>query len=395
MAVNVLNFNQVSTLLAAINQQATGQATITPTNVGEFVSVAQSTLLAGRDNVMNAISYVLSNTIFTIRPYASKFGGMRVSIEKWGGITRKLTAIDKPFDDSKVYDLVDGQAVDMYIVNKPKVLQTNYYGYNVFHKSLTIFKDQLNVAFEGPEQFGSFITMILTNVSDTITQAEEELARGTVANFIGGKIKNFTDGNDTHGVIYLLDAYEDDTGVQLTRQTVLDPANFPDFARWFSGKLKSLSDKMSERTALYHMNLTNTTIMRHTPKSMQRVYMLSDFMNMVDATALSTTFNAEMANYGDYERVGFWQAIDSPYGIDVTATYLKPDGTLDSAVVTQANVVGLIADVDAFSYVRRKEDTNMTPFNARGEFWNYHYNFELAYHCDFTENGVILILDKA
>lgn len=396
MAVNALSFNQVSTLLAAINTQATGQATVTPTDVGEFISVAHTTLLAGKDPVINAISHVLSRTIFSIRPYNAKFAGMRSTLEKWGAITRKLTTIDKPFDDSKVYDLVDGQAIDMWVVNKPQVVQTNYYGYNIFHKSLTIFKDQLDSAFEGPQQFGSFITMIMTNVSDTITQAEEELARATVAGFIGGKIANDDLGYDDHGVIYLLDAYADETGVTLTRGDVMDPDNFPAFARWLSAKIKSLSDKMSERTSLYHTNLTGATIMRHTPKANQRIYMLSDFMNMVDATALSTTFNAEMASYGDYERVSFWQAIDTPSGIDLKVKVLKPDGTLSAdRTVTQSNVIGVIADTEAFGYVIRKQDANMTPFNTRGEYWNYDYNFELGYQMDFTENGIVLVLDSA
>ena len=44
MAVNDLTFNQVSTLLKAITDQATGTTNITPTNTGEFVSVAQTAL---------------------------------------------------------------------------------------------------------------------------------------------------------------------------------------------------------------------------------------------------------------------------------------------------------------------------------------------------------------
>ena len=39
MAVNDLTFNQLSSLLATITSQATGSATITPTNTSEFVSV--------------------------------------------------------------------------------------------------------------------------------------------------------------------------------------------------------------------------------------------------------------------------------------------------------------------------------------------------------------------
>ena len=68
MSVNTLNFEQVSTVLSSIVQQATGQAVNTPTDTGSFVSVAQVALRADRDSVMQAISNILARTIFSIRP---------------------------------------------------------------------------------------------------------------------------------------------------------------------------------------------------------------------------------------------------------------------------------------------------------------------------------------
>ena len=73
MSVNTMTFQQISTVLNSIVQQATGQAAITPTTPGEFVSVANTALALGNDAVMNAISNVLSRTIFSIRPYSAKF----------------------------------------------------------------------------------------------------------------------------------------------------------------------------------------------------------------------------------------------------------------------------------------------------------------------------------
>ena len=64
MSVNTLNFEQISTVLTSIVQQATGQAVQTPTDTGSFVSVAQVALRADRDSVMNAISNFLARTIF-------------------------------------------------------------------------------------------------------------------------------------------------------------------------------------------------------------------------------------------------------------------------------------------------------------------------------------------
>ena len=97
MPVNTLTFNQLSTLLNGIASQATGATGIAPVNTNEFVSVAQTTLLAGPDPVMSAISQILGRTIFSVRPYNAKFRGLLMDNQRWGGITRKINYVDKSF----------------------------------------------------------------------------------------------------------------------------------------------------------------------------------------------------------------------------------------------------------------------------------------------------------
>ena len=75
MAANDLTFEQIVTVLNSIASQATGQAQLTATNTSDFITVAQTTLKAGADPIMNAISQTLSKTIFSIRPYFEKFQG--------------------------------------------------------------------------------------------------------------------------------------------------------------------------------------------------------------------------------------------------------------------------------------------------------------------------------
>ena len=69
-SVNDLNFNQISTVLTSIVEQATGEKVLTPTNTGDFVSVATTALKNGTDPVMNAITQMVNRTIFSIRPYS-------------------------------------------------------------------------------------------------------------------------------------------------------------------------------------------------------------------------------------------------------------------------------------------------------------------------------------
>lgn len=157
-SVNELNFNQVSTLLTSIVQQATGQKVLTPTNTSGFVSVATTALKNGTDPVMSAITQMVSRTIFSIRPYSEKFKGLRVSSERWGNIVRKLNIADGAYIDDTAFALPDdGQSVDMYKLRRPNILQTNFYGANVFSIERSYFREQIECAFTGPEELASFL----------------------------------------------------------------------------------------------------------------------------------------------------------------------------------------------------------------------------------------------
>ena len=125
MPVNALSFNQLATVLKTITDQATGADTIQATDTASFVSVANTALLTGYDNIINSISQGLSKTIFSVRPYNAKFTGLNTDPVRWGNHIRKLKALDMPFEDDDRMKLVDGQSIDQYIVRKPGVLQTN------------------------------------------------------------------------------------------------------------------------------------------------------------------------------------------------------------------------------------------------------------------------------
>lgn len=390
MAVNDLSFNQLSTVLNSIVKQATGVENIAPTNTGEFVSVAQTALKTGYDPLLTAISQVLSRTIFSIRPYTRKFAGLNVSEQKWGNHVRKLQSVDKPFEDDDRLELVDGEPVDMYVVNKPEVLQTNFYGANQFQKSLTIYRDQLDCAFSSPEEFGRFISMIMQNASDMIEQAHESTARMTLVNFIGGKL-----AGDKDNVIHLVTEYNDVAGLNLDSDTVKQPENFVPFMKWAFARVRTISDMLTERSLQYHINVTGKPIMRHTPLRNQKVYLYASELNNIDSTVLSSVYHDEYLKMVDHERVNFWQSIQTPNGIQVRPTYMAETGQLVTPVedVIQSNIFGVIFDEEAVGYTTVNQWSATTPFNARGGYSNIFWHFTDRYWNDFTENGVVLLLD--
>lgn len=388
-SVNDLSFNQISTVLTSIVNQATGASVIAPQNTAQFVSVATTALKNGYDPLLNSISQVLGRTIFSVRPYTRKFPGIQVSEQKWGMITRKLQISDSAWEDDQRLPLDDGDSVDMYEVKKPSILQTNFYGANMYQRHVTIFKDQLDSAFNGPDEFARFISMVMSNASDMIEQAHESLARSTIANFVMGKILG-----DTGNVIHLVTEYNTATGAALTSDTVLAPANFPTFLKWATGRIKTLCDMLTERTINFHINVTGKEVARHTPYARQKIYINAGLENLAQTTVFADVFHDSLLRMADHESVNYWQSMNSPLEMQVKPVYLQEDGTLtEGAATTKDNIFGVIFDEEALGYTVVNRYTMNTPMNAAGGYSNIFFHFTDRYWNDFTENGLVLMLD--
>ena len=389
MAANDLTFEQIVTVLNSIAAQATGQANLTATNTSDFVTVAQTTLKAGADPIMQAISQTLSKTIFSIRPYFEKFQGLRVDSVRWGNHVRKISSVDRPFVQAEKWNLTDGTSVDPFVIRQPEVLQTNFYGADTYADSMTVFDDQLDNAFKGPDEFGSFISMIMTNITDKQAQAREALARGCIANLIGGKSVG-----DSGNVIHLLTEYNSATGLTLTGTTVMQPANYAPFMQWVYARIAELSSKLTERSIKYHINVTGKEIARHTPYERQKVFFYGPARYAIEGRVLADTFHDNYLRYAYDETVNYWQAIDTPDTINVKPTYMSSAGTLTTpgSASSVAKIFCVLMDEEAAGYTTIHEKMGAI-YNPRGEYTNMFWSFDMRYWNDFTENCIVFLMD--
>lgn len=406
--VNDMVVNQAGTILTSLVKQATGQTVITPTNSTEFVSVATTALKTGVDPIINALSQMWGRTIFSQRPYTRRFNGLEMDMQRWGNATRKMSVADKPVEDDARFTWPvgynadqdpasgDGKSVDMYALNKPDVLQTNFYGQSVYENSYTIFRDNLDTAFTGPEEFMRFVSMVVQNRADKLEQYRETMGRGLLANYAGALLAEA----QASRVVHLLSEYNTLTNQKLTAQTVYQPDNFTPFMRWVYARIRSLMELMRERSQMFQTVINAKPVMRHTPPDRLKLYMYAPAMEMVKAMVESETFHDDLIRYTDYESVTFWQSIEKPDSISVNPVYTGTDGTVktkvgdgSSAGVEQAGIFGIMFDEDALGYAQVNAWNQLTPFNAKGGYWNDfdHVNFRTMQ--DMTEKGLILLLD--
>lgn len=391
MSVNVMNFEQAATLLTSLHQQATGQTAITPTDESGFVSMAQATLRVGYDPIINAISQMIGETLIAVRPYNAKLTGLEKTSSEWGGIKRKINFIEGAPEDNKAYDLTDGASVDPFVVKKPKVLETHYYGRAMYSDIYTLFDYQLDTAFSSSSEFARWVSGLMQHFANQREQWLEDMRRGIVSNFIAAKYT--ADGGAGDMVVHLLTEYNAATGGSFTSTTIKDPANFAGFTRWLYARMNTLARMMSERSEKYQQRITGKPIMRHTPAADLKAYMLAEYKDMIDAMGLAVTYNDNYLKTADTEGISYWQSIEDSDEIQVTPAYIDTDGAIAAASpVTLTDVVGVMFDRDACGYhIYRDKITAQR--NERASYTNMFPLVEVQLMNDITEKGIVLILD--
>ena len=396
---NDLTFNQLATILNAITAQATGTSAIAVTDTSSFITAGQEALKAGYDTLGTAISQVLSNTIFSIRPYSAKFKGLEMTQQQYGNITRKLTAIDKPFKNNPGLDptlLVDGGSVDPWVIDKPLVQQMNWYGAETVQRQLTLWDYQLDQAFSGPDQLASFVSMMMQNMSDTLEQARENTKRMTLVNLIGAILGNYAT-NQNVKLVTEYNSYINASPALTWADIKADIAKYQHFMRFAYARIATVASMLTERSAKYHVSLTGKTIMRHSPYDRQRLYMLGQERYDMEAQVLADAFHDNYLKYADVETVNFWQSISTPDTINVTPSYLATAGANAGTIqkgsaVNKAGIFAVLMDEEAAGIVQVQERSGSI-YNPRASYSNLFFTMVNRYFNDFTENAVVFTLD--
>lgn len=388
------------TLMTNIAQQATGNSSISVTDTTSFVSVGELTLRTGADNVLNAISTVICRTIESVRPYRRKFDILTATPERWGGQIRKLVPLYKGFEESTdantdlhATQLANGNSVDMFAINAPDMLQLNFYGSQKLQKSITRFKDQLDMAFHDEAEFLRFIDAVMVEYENEIELMFENRARLVVNNFIAGNV-DMAGAN----VIDLTAAYNTYYNISpaYTRDELLSD-HIESFMKFAAATIKLYSERLKDYTSLYHTNITGyTPILRHTPKDRQKMIMFNEVFLRAESEVYSGLFNPQYLDIGDFEGVNFWQNPNDPAKIICLPNELDPatGQSVDAAAnVTVDYVVGILFDEEALGVLPQFDYSSVTPFNSAGGYWNMFSHWKFNTYADYTENAIIFVMN--
>ena len=393
MSVNAMAFEDAAAILISLAQQATGQAVQAVTDLSSYISVGQQTLRTGYDPLNIGLSQMVKRTIFSFRPYAGALASLDRDSNEWGAITRKVNAINQPIEAEGSYSLTDGQhSPDMFDVRKPKLWQSNFYGYDVWADHVSITRKQLKNAVLDPAEMGRLLDLILATKSNEMEISRVAFRRATLANMIASVAAL----NNSAQIRHLLTEYNAATGLSLTATTVMQPANYGSFIRWAYAQIAKVSDLLEDPSKTYHLNPSAGTILRHTPKADQRLYVYSGALHDIDSQVLATTFNEDRVKLPKVtETVNFWQSPDKPMEINIKPAYIDATGAIVASPTAQnvKPIFAILLDRDAVGVNFYDQSVEVSPYEAAGQYYNYWYHDGHRYYNDVTENAVVFLMD--
>lgn len=389
-----LTATQIYTIVNDVAAQAMGSATLSVVNNSGLVALGNTVLgsTETKNNFINALTDRIGRTIVSFRAYHSHFPDFERDSIEWGNILQKLKIAMPTAESDESYNLVDGESVDQYTINKPKVNQLLFTNETPWQTHITVHLDALEKAFVDYSAMGAFISGMFGEVQNRIELAMENLSIDCVNNYMAEMIKR--KAQTPSRVINLVTEYNSAMG--LTTEAGLKPENAlntPAFLEYVVRRINTISSTMEymtegmfNDTALAGDDTEKSIYSRHTPKSEQRMMLYIDLVNSLKTNVNSKAFNMkEVAIDIPFQTVPFWQSLKTPDSI-----IIKPaSGGTD---IDQSRVMGILFDREAMGTFKNKYTSLTSPINAAGKYYNVFYHMITMYYNDLTENAVVFLL---
>ena len=369
-----MNTTQLYEIVNDVAKQSMGTEDISVLDTSSLIAFGDSVLSSqtNTEAFLNTLVQRIGKTIISYRPYTSKLSLLDVGDMEFGQIMQKTKTQMPVAIEDDTYNLVDGESLDMYVVSKPEVHQKLFVKRTPLAYMKTFQTKPLKEAFNSEEAMGNFIASIFGEIRNAIELSQENLGRLTMASYMANAAQN--------QVYPLVTLYNTATGS--TVPTGPDALLVNEFLRFALMKIKNVCYKMETMSTLYN----DGTEQRHTPRELQRVVSLVDFLTALETQVEYAAFHENYVKMASGIEVPYWQAEKSPFDIQVTGEDSEDEKTL-------SNVVAFVHDRDALGTYRKEEEVLTTPVNARGRYYNTYYHIDNLYFNDLSENGAVFTLN--
>ena len=415
----------VHALMNLLVREATGQEDLDVVDTSSFVQAGERVLATGYENTLNALSMVLGRTLIAVRPYKAKY--RTIQAMNTGEYTHRLRKISyyaknalpagnwntQLYPENLFQGNTNAQVTtedheatkSMWLQNQPVPFELNFAGSDVWQDSITVYDYQIKNAFRSEEEFARFAAGFMTEKANDIESQKEAFNRMAVLN----KIASVYSTGNTEQVVNLTYEFNQKFGTNYT-SAQLRTTYLKEFLAFFVSKFKLTSDRLTERSALYHKAFAKTVknaetgtneslmILRHTPKADQHALLYNPLFIDAQAQVLPQIFNPEYLSVENYEPVDFWQsnyseALRPQINVYPAVFDSTTGGTIKGDQVQLPYVVGMLFDRDALVTDFQIDRTDSTPLEARKHYRTVWFSYSKNVIDDPSENCVIFVME--
>ena len=414
-------------LMNLLVKQATGQQAVTVTDTSSFVSAGELVMGTGTENVLNALSIIIGRTFVAVRPYDAKLTVFNaINTAMYTNRMRKISFYAKDaqaagFVNTNLFtNLKDGytngqntqasphSTKSMWEQNQGVPLEMHFGGQSVWQDSITVYEDQLKVAFRGEDEFMQFVGGIMTERENDIESQKEAFNRMTLLNAIASRVDMTNDGYIPNGAINLTAAFNARFNTSYT-SAQLRTTYLNDFLAFMVSTIKQYSNLMEHRTKAFHWSPAKTidgvsySLLRHTPKNKQKLLLYRPLIIEAESEVLPEIFHDGLLRVENYEGVDYWQGLTGTLtnnpAINVTPAVPDADSThstfgtqIQGSTVALDYVVGFLFDEDALMTDFQLDRTDTSPLEARKHYRNIWFSYSQNAINDASENGIVFYM---
>ena len=399
-------------VMNALARQATGQADISVVDHTSFIDAGTKTLATGTENVLNSIARTIKEVVIQSRPYKGKFGLIAATEDKFNTRKAKVSfyAADNvasgAFNTDANTNIVDGGNAEtsgvgsQWEMNLPKVVERFFLSEAAWDKFYTTPLVQLQSAFNDEATFVRFWNGVITEVENDIESTLESRNRAVVADRAAGIYLQAENGDlGDECAVNLVEYFNEKCGTNYSMEEILTKHE-TEFLELWVAKIKIDSDRLEERSALYHDPLTIAAaggkpaynVLRHTPKAQQKMFYFAELFTEAKARVLPEIFNPQYLDVANGEAVTYWQSNKPGARASITCKPALPDGAT-SKDVELGFVVGLLFDDEAMQTCNQFTGAYATPVHARKLVQNTFYHYKFGAIQDYTENSILYYME--
>lgn len=382
-----MNVQQIYELLNQITEELTGAENLVTNDLTNVVDVGSAIFAATSvDNYVKSLVNKVGKVIVVNRPYRPPYPNIKRESWEYGSVLQKLRCAIPEAEANPSWNLQSGQGANQFLFTPPTVTQQFWNSKTTYDISMSFTEMQVKESFNSRSELMAFIGMIENAIQTSKTIKEKGLAEQAISNFMGEKIYN------DNGVVHLVTAYNDayNPATPITMATAIYD---PSFLRFASVQMMLYKDRLKDASNVFNMG----TVPTFTPEEYLHVVVNSEFAKSVEAYMTADTYHDAMVALPNYDTVNFWQSIKdtvqgetSYYGFPTTTSIqIKTSAGHD---VTKGGIVAVMFDRDAIMLCN-ENDRVTTAYNAKQEFVNNFYKFDISLFNDTAENGIVFVLD--